>query len=299
MLNNLLIKNFQSHENTVLKFHEGVNVIVGETDSGKSAIVRALRLLINNRPSGDEFVSTGKKDCLIKAKVDDSIVRRKKGQENIYQIGKKKYKAFGQSVPEEVSELLNISDVNMQNQLDSPFLLSESSAEVARYFNKIVKLDVIDRSLKNISQRIRSDRHKLSDEKLKKSELSKSIKEYDWVVDASDKIRKLEITEKSITKTSKQIRDIENLIEEIDQIELEKKELSKLLKAKPEIEQLIKLHKEIEKDKEHCELLAGLVEEFDHYHFIQAKKIEELKKLRKQFSELMPDVCPLCEQEVR
>jgi hypothetical protein len=54
------------------------------------------------------------------------------------------FKAFGTTVPEEISSFLNINEVNLQQQLDSHFLLSKTAGEVAKYFNKIAKLDKID-----------------------------------------------------------------------------------------------------------------------------------------------------------
>ena len=55
MLKSISIKNYQSHKETDLTFNEGVNVITGTSDSGKTAILRSLSWLINNRPSGDAF----------------------------------------------------------------------------------------------------------------------------------------------------------------------------------------------------------------------------------------------------
>ena len=48
MIKSLHIQNFQSHKKTTLKFHKGINVVIGQSDSGKSAIIRALNWTINN-----------------------------------------------------------------------------------------------------------------------------------------------------------------------------------------------------------------------------------------------------------
>ncbi len=52
----LHIREFQSHEATALQFHPGLNVLVGPSDSGKSAIVRALRWCLHNEPRGEAFI---------------------------------------------------------------------------------------------------------------------------------------------------------------------------------------------------------------------------------------------------
>lgn len=54
----LVVDNFQSHEHTEVEFGPGLNVIVGPSDHGKSALVRALRwLFIMNR--GDRLHQGG------------------------------------------------------------------------------------------------------------------------------------------------------------------------------------------------------------------------------------------------
>ena len=57
MIQSLQINNFQSHKYSVMELHKGVNVIIGPSDSGKTTILRALRWLVWNRPSGDAFRS--------------------------------------------------------------------------------------------------------------------------------------------------------------------------------------------------------------------------------------------------
>ena len=57
MIKQINIKNFQSHKSTQLKLDPGVNVIVGSSDSGKTAIIRAYLWVVDNRPLGNAFVS--------------------------------------------------------------------------------------------------------------------------------------------------------------------------------------------------------------------------------------------------
>ena len=57
MLIQLVIENFQSHEKTALEFCSGINTIVGSSNSGKSAILRALYWVVYNKPGGFGFSS--------------------------------------------------------------------------------------------------------------------------------------------------------------------------------------------------------------------------------------------------
>ena len=67
----LRLKNFQSHEDTVLDFVPGLNVLLGNSDTGKSAIVRAIRWLFYNEPAGDEFLQRGKSLVEVEAEFYD------------------------------------------------------------------------------------------------------------------------------------------------------------------------------------------------------------------------------------
>lgn len=52
MIKSIELKNIQSHENTRLDFDKGINVIVGSSNNGKSAILRGLYWARYNRPLG-------------------------------------------------------------------------------------------------------------------------------------------------------------------------------------------------------------------------------------------------------
>lgn len=51
------IENFQSHKYSKLDFSERLNVIVGPSDNGKSAIIRALKWVLFNEPKGTDFIT--------------------------------------------------------------------------------------------------------------------------------------------------------------------------------------------------------------------------------------------------
>jgi len=71
MIKQLTIKNFQSHKKTKLEFSDGVNIIIGQSDSGKTAIIRALNWVVNNKPSGDSFRSHWGGDTNVEITMED------------------------------------------------------------------------------------------------------------------------------------------------------------------------------------------------------------------------------------
>ena len=139
----LVIENFQSHERTEITFSEGLNVFVGPSDSGKSAILRALRWVLYNQPRGSDFIRTGASRCRVTLILSDGtqIVRERSSSVNRYLIrdpegNERVFEGFGSDVPDEVLEAhgmvpLQLDEdreltVQIGQQLEGPFLLSES-----------------------------------------------------------------------------------------------------------------------------------------------------------------------------
>lgn len=152
MINSLTVENFQSHEESSLVLSPGVNCIVGSSDSGKSALLRALNWIANNRPSGEAFCSSWGGTTAASVELSDGVIisRLRNSKENVYWLGDKSLKAVGKDVPEEIKEALQITSINLQYQMDAPFLLSETPGEIARFLNQTVNLDVIHSSMKRV-----------------------------------------------------------------------------------------------------------------------------------------------------
>ena len=49
MINHISIKNFAIIENTEVDFEDGLNIITGETGSGKSIVIEAISLALGSR----------------------------------------------------------------------------------------------------------------------------------------------------------------------------------------------------------------------------------------------------------
>lgn len=157
MLDELGIKRFQSHEDTRLIFDKGINVIVGRSSSGKTSIIRALQLLKDNRPSGFAYHSQFSKEPTEIDIIFDNhkIVFEKDKKGASYDIDGKKLSVIGQNVPDEV-KLLNMNEINIQEQLSQHFLITDTPGEVAKYINKIIKVEKVDEWISALTTDINS-----------------------------------------------------------------------------------------------------------------------------------------------
>lgn len=152
MIESVTIWNFQAHRKRRIIFDPRVTSLVGPSDAGKSAILRALRWVFLNKPSGDAFKRFGSAKVKVIVKIDGHTITRVRGKANTYYLDGRKLKAFGNSVPEPIAKILNVTEENFQRQIDAPFWFLKSAGEVSRELNKIVDLQIIDHSLASVAK---------------------------------------------------------------------------------------------------------------------------------------------------
>ena len=82
------LENFQSHENTTIKLSKGFNVLLGESRQGKTALMRAFRWVLENKPTGNSMVRHGADKCSVTIKLINGtyITRFISKKENGYRI---------------------------------------------------------------------------------------------------------------------------------------------------------------------------------------------------------------------
>ncbi len=205
MIESLELRGFQSHKKLRIKFDPRVTTIVGDTDTGKSAIFRALGWVIRNRPDGDSFINWDCDAAIATLEVDGQIIVRSRGKgENGYNLNGDEFAAFGKTVPDRVAELLRMSDVNFQAQHDSVFWFSDSAGEVSRQLNHVINLGVIDDVLGFAASRVRKTRAtvEVSEERIR---AAKKVKEeLAYVVPMDEALQKVEELEQRYAATTKE-----------------------------------------------------------------------------------------------
>jgi len=209
MIKSLRIKNFQKHENLKIKFDPHVTTIIGPSDIGKSAIIRALRWVTLNKPRGDSFLREGAEEVSVTLRTTDHVIKRRRGKTNNYFLNGSKFTAFGSTVPDEIADILNLSDLNFQGQHDpSGFWFALSPGEVSRQLNSIVDLGSIDSTLSNLSTMLRKAR---TEEGLIEKRIEKARQEREELRGAKKADRALKKVE-SLSDTLNQKRERVSLL---------------------------------------------------------------------------------------
>ena len=310
MLKSMHLSNFQSHKQSTLEFDPGVNVIIGPSDSGKTAIIRALRWLVWNRPSGDAFRSTWGGDTKASILIENCLIGRGKGKQEEYFLEDTNFKAFGKEVPEEITKTLNLNDVNLQSQLDSPFLLSNSPGEVAKHFNRVAHLDQIDEGLSKVQKWIREIDQDISSSKKQVIGFTEDLLKFEHLEKFEVDVEVLEGMETQMIQQVNNKRTLERLCLDSYSVKglIEKQE--KITEAGPlvdtilnwhiyrcqfnsdkvELEGLIAAIKDAEEDLEDEskilgaeESVNGLVKDYEQKQIVETK-VEELDNLIEDIS---------------
>jgi len=268
MIKKLDIQNFQSHKDSTLEFHSGVNVIIGNSDSGKTAVVRAIKLLATNRPSGDAFRSHWGGDMNILLETDTDTVLRSKGKENLYQLNETRFNAFGTDVPEEIRKALNLNDINLQQQLDQPFLLTSSPGEVAQHFNKVAHLDQIDDSLRKVQSWLREIEGNLKSQRLQKTQAEEDLKRYDHLEKLEAEVEVLEDMESDLIQKVQGQNRLSGIISSLEDVTQELVEKSEILKIEKTVDNILLMYKEVDYLQMTQDNLYGLITE---YHYLQTQ----------------------------
>ena len=250
MIKSIDMQNFKSYKDCHIDFDPGVNIIIGENDSGKTNIIRAINLVANNKPSGEEYRSLWGGDTKVTLQVDDKkITRFRSDKENSYilqtnNFKEEVFKSFGQSVPELIQKALNMSSINIAFQLEGPFLLGLSNSDVAKYYNNAVHLEIIDTTIRSITKTLRENTSNLKINKDRQQQEEEKLKKYEWLHDAEDKLILLENMQDTICKKQNEINELKKKIADLSLLKKEEDKIKKITKFNKEIIELLKIQTE-------------------------------------------------------
>jgi len=219
MIEYIHIKNFLSHKNSRVDFDPGVNSIVGNSDAGKSAIIKALDWVFNNNPSGDEFINwyAGKEPAIVEIGINGhKITRLKSKTKNLYQLDDEEPdRAFGVAVPEKIAKVININPASLHRQPDPAFLISQNSPTVAAYINKIANLEIMQKSVSEINLQVTRGSRGLKTLEFDLEEKRKEQKEFRWIDNAEGFLVGLKQQQTKINKLRTKITKIKGVVAQI------------------------------------------------------------------------------------
>jgi len=341
MLKRLKIRNFQSHIDTDIEFVPGVNVIVGKSQAGKTAILRALDLVSRNRPTGFRYHTHGQKGpTKIELEVPEGKVTFRKTKTKAAYIlnddDGNPYTGFGSKVPDKVTELLNLTDLNMQKQLDTPFLATSTGGEVARTINRITHLEQSDKWAQMQSSEIRRLKNEISLLNDEIEDREEELDQFKGLDEIEDLVKTLQTVDVKVRDLEYELSALEDVMEDLERVDQHIFNLKKYSRAerflnKAEeasltieslkiesvlLEEYLELHAEVQKLEgvlPDCEALLSVAEEVDslereeqeleeaHWFNQQVEEAEaRSQEVGEEFVDMISELgkCPLCFSEI-
>lgn len=249
MFKTIGITNFQAHKETNLTLDRGVNVATGTSDSGKTAIIRSINWLMNNRPSGDAFKnwSTSLKEPVsVQIELEDGtcIVLERQNGKNSYTLYDKDgdpitFSAIRSDVPKEITDLLNMAEYNVQTQHQPYFLLQDTPGEVAKKLNDLVGLSVIDTLFSNIASKIRRTSANVSSLVIRRDNLVKELVQYAKLDEVKTIIETLEKLHKETEGIESSLTSLDLKISSVQSIEDQQAELIPYTDLEPKVQSIL------------------------------------------------------------
>lgn len=157
--------NFKTYVDETISFSKFTNAITGETDNGKTNILRAMKWVLWNQPSGDGMIRLGENSAMVIIEfIDGLMITRERsigGSVNRYIIRypdrtQTTLNKFGINVPDEVLQAHKMIPVmfntekcilNYAEQLDGPFMLKYSKRDRAKAIGALAGTDVVDSAI--------------------------------------------------------------------------------------------------------------------------------------------------------
>jgi len=307
MLKTIAVENFQAHKETYLEFVEGVNVITGSSDSGKTSLMRASKWVITNRPSGDAFKNwdAGKDDSVsVEITLDDSktVSLSRINGKNTYLLsdnGKETtFSAIKTDVPEEITAALNIPERSIQTQHQEYFLLQDSPGTVAQKLNDLIGLTVIDTMFKNLTSKIRETTSRINFLKSERDKFETSLEKFENLEAVGKLLDSIEQKEATASVIASSLNDLRKNVSTLKEINSKRETLSPLLELESPVNLLLdKINSVLaarKKIKELKTLIASAkqIQEFreedrqwidlEPYYTVISTKIETLEKIKDQ-----------------
>ena len=310
----LKLKNFKSHEHTVITFDRGISVIVGENGAGKSTILEAISFALFKQHTGkkiDDLVRNNSNAMSVELEFTSNnrqyrIVREKRSnlKSSIYKktsadSGYVHICTGDREVAAEIRQILDIdSDLFLNaiyiRQGEIAELVDKTPAEKKQLIGKLLGLDALEKSWKNLLPFINEYENKLSEIKGKLYNSDKLMEDYD------KKRAEIKSLKDRGLELEKEIEEVKGLLDEISEnkrnmerekeiydnqitnLDVEKKTLAKLEEDKHSVQENLD---KIRKAEEEIGRLEKYVSKLDVYLDFE-KSVNSIHKLKEDETEI-------------
>lgn len=191
----LSLHNFQSISDGELIFHPGINVIIGQSNSGKSATFRALKACLSNPAGSQRFIKKGTTNSAVTLEYSgNQIIWKRSPKESTYIINGETFLKTGSSnafkIIEDTGFVRDENDVimNIEEELQLPFPFGISKFELFKLYENVFCISdsaVILKAMKENEDSVKSKMSELDLNLTKNKNKLEELKEFKEMVSIS------------------------------------------------------------------------------------------------------------------
>ena len=230
----MVLTNFQSHSHSVFDFSNGLNIFVGESGNGKSAVLRAFDFVYNNsKKNPRDYIQVGKDYTEVEIHLSNGfiisrIVEKKKSGQNGYKIFNPHTmlteEANTRAKDEIIPEILGNSkitydikktgesiakselDVNFIKQGTSWFFIGDNlkGSERAKLIGSIFGTHYSDGVLRELEKEVNSNSKLMKVRRKDIEEINEKLESFDFIEELEEKLKQSE--EKLRETNEKQVK---------------------------------------------------------------------------------------------
>lgn len=236
MIKKIILKDFLAHAETEIELGEGMTVLTGPNNSGKSSVVEALRCIATN-PLPKHFIRHGAKVARVELEMDDGVrvawIRKKAtAWYEVLHPGEEEwvvYAKFGRKTPEDILNILRLNqvpleggnslDVHIGNQRNPIFLLDQPASVAAQFFASSSEASHLLAMQTELKNRVRSAKREMKFQQTKMDEIRVELDSLQNLPDVNLEIESAREFKGRIERTEAEIPAIENLIQRKKELE--------------------------------------------------------------------------------
>lgn len=200
----LLLHNFQSISEGELTFRTGLNFIIGQSNSGKSATFRALKACLSNPSGSQRFIKKGNKKAEVTLLYNgNEIIWERTPKESSYTINGEEFVKTGSS---DAFKILNDNTgftrddnnviMNIEEELQVPFPFGINKSDLFKLYEDVFCVSdsaVILKSAKDHEEETKSEISSLELELNKNKAKKKALEDFKNSIDI-DKLKEFKVT---------------------------------------------------------------------------------------------------------
>ena len=191
----LSLENFQSISKGELIFHTGTNVIIGQSNSGKSATFRALKTCLSNPSGSQRFIKKGTNHSSVMLEYNgNQIIWKRTPKESSYIVNGETYLKTGKSnafkIVEDTGFAVDSNDtiMNIEEELQLPFPFGMSDSDLFKLYENVFCISdsaIILKSAKGVEDKTKVEITTIENDIVKNENKLKELLEFKNTVDLS------------------------------------------------------------------------------------------------------------------